>query len=331
MEKVSNNPLISVIVPIYNVEKYLNKCIDSILNQTYKNLEIILVDDGSPDNCGIICDNYKKMDDRIIVIHKKNGGLSDARNTGIDISKGEYLTFIDSDDYVENDYIEILLDLLLKYNADMSIGAHLIEYTNGSIINKFRNEEYYDVSENILYRMLYDNGIDLTACAKLYKRDLFKNIRFPINRLYEDAATTYKFIDKSRVIAVKTNIIYHYVIKNNSITNKAFNENKLDLIASTKEMTDYIKNKYPNLSLACERRLMYSYLSTYNQLIKSTTNNLEIEKFLLNYIKKHRRIVIKDKNTPFRDKIGIICVSIGRYFYKFAWMIYSTISGRKYE
>ena len=125
--------LISVVVPVYNVEKYIDKCINSIINQTYKNLEIILVDDGSPDNCGNICDEYAKKDNRIIVIHKENGGLSDARNTGIEVSKGKYITFIDSDDYISDNYVSFLYNLIIEYKADISIGKHYVLYENGEI------------------------------------------------------------------------------------------------------------------------------------------------------------------------------------------------------
>ena len=122
--------LISVVVPIYNVENYIKKCVDSILSQTYKNLEIILVDDGSPDNCPQICDEYAQKDNRIKVIHKENGGLSDARNAGIDISKGKFITFIDSDDYIEKDYVEVLYNSIKENASDMAIGSHKAIYDN---------------------------------------------------------------------------------------------------------------------------------------------------------------------------------------------------------
>ena len=130
MKEVSKKPLITIIIPVYKVEDYLDKCVESVVNQTYKNLEIILVDDGSPDNCPKMCDDWAKKDKRIKVIHKENGGLSDARNKGIDIAKGEFITFIDSDDYVENNYVEFLYNLVRENHAEISMGKQYVRNTN---------------------------------------------------------------------------------------------------------------------------------------------------------------------------------------------------------
>ena len=194
--------LITVVVPIYKVEKYLEKCIDSIIKQTYENLEIILVDDGSPDKCPQICDEYAKKDSRIKVIHKKNGGLSDARNAGIDIAKGEYITFVDSDDYIEKDYVEVLYDSIKENDSDMAIGSHKVIYENGTILNKETGEKSVLDAKTVLERILYDENIDLSAWAKLYKTELFEEIRYPKGRVFEDAATTYKLVDKSKKISI---------------------------------------------------------------------------------------------------------------------------------
>ena len=145
-------PLISVIVPIYKVEKYLNKCVKSIINQTYKNLEIILVDDGSPDNCGKICDKLAERDDRIRIIHKKNGGLSSARNAGIEIANGEYIGFVDSDDYIDNDMFETLYNNIKDNNADLSIIGYQIETIDNKVIKYFELEEkIYEYESLIRY------------------------------------------------------------------------------------------------------------------------------------------------------------------------------------
>lgn len=320
--------LISVIVPVYNVEKYLKRCVDSILNQTYKNLEIILVDDGSPDRCGKICDEYAVKDNRVKVIHKENGGLSDARNTGIDVAKGKYISFIDSDDYVENEYVELLYTALINDRTDMAIGSHKVIYEEGAVLEKATKEKSVLQPEEVLNRILYDNGIDLSAWAKLYKSQLFADIRFPKDRLFEDAATTYKLVDKSKNISIISKSTYNYVIRKNSITGENFSEKKMDLIMSTQEMCDYIKAKYPRLEKACDRRLMYAYLSTLSQLAISKTKFPNEKNILMNYIKKNKKNILKDKKVPQRDKVGVLSASLGFKVYALSWKIYLKITRR---
>lgn len=321
------NDLVSIVVPVYNVENYLRKCLDSIIGQTYENIEIIIVNDGSTDNSLDICEEYKKKDDRIIIISKENGGLSDARNKGIDIAKGKYITFIDSDDYVDLEFISIMVSNIEKNNSDISIISHRVIYPN-TIIDKSTKEEYVSGPEDILERMLYDRGIDVSAWAKLYKTSLFEHIRYPVGRLYEDSATTYKLIDNAKIISVKSVPLYNYVVRENSIANNNFSEKKMDLITSTKEMTDYIKDKYSGLIKGCERRLVYAYLSTLTQLARSNTRNKVIERELISFIKKNGKSVFWDKNTPKRDKFGILISFGGFTIFKLAWNTYTLIENR---
>ena len=328
MKKMNNDKkLVSVIIPVYNVEDYIEKCISSVINQTYNNMEIILVDDGSKDNSGNICEKYSKSDKRIKVIHKKNGGISDARNIGIKNASGIYITFIDSDDFVDNSYVELLYDTIEYYDADISIASHRVLYKK-KCLNKSNGEKFCAESKEILEKILYDDGIDISAWGKMYKKELFEKIKFPSNMLYEDAATTYKLVDLSEKIAVNSQPVYNYVIRNNSISNCEFNEKKLDLIKATKEMTDFVKSKYPELEKACNRRLIYAYLSTLTQLAKANNKNKKIEKELMDYIKENKKVVLKDKRIPKRDRLGIYAASLGMNVYKFFWKCYSKITGR---
>ena len=321
--------LISIIIPIYMVEECLEKCVDSVINQSYKNLEIILVDDGSPDKCGEICDEYANKDNRIKVIHKKNGGLSDARNVGIDNSTGSYITFIDSDDYVDENYVEELYNVIKLDDTDMAIGAHRVIYDNCTTIDKSTNEVSVLTPETVLERILYDEGIDLSAWSKLYKKELFKKVRYPKGRLFEDAATTYKLIDESKKISLNSKPIYNYIIRNNSITGKEFSNKKMDLILSTEEMTNYIKNKYPKLEKAAERRLLYAYLSTLSQLAMTKEKFPKEQEILMNYIKNKRFDALKDRRIPNRDKVALISTIFGFNIFKFIWSIYRKYTGRQ--
>ena len=319
--------LISIIIPVYKVEKYLDKCINSVLNQTYRNIEIILVDDGSPDKCGAMCDEYEKNDNRIKVIHKKNEGLSEARNAGIDIAKGKYITFVDSDDYVIDTYISFLYNLIKAKNADMSMGKHYIQYPKRTM-NTGTGKKYDLNAKQALEMCLYSNDIDVSAWAKLYKAELFKEIRYPKERVFEDSATIYKLIDKSKKIAFESVPIYYYVIRENSIITKDFDHRMLDLIKSTEEMTQFTKRKYPELEKASNRRMMYAYLSTLTQMLRRNHIDPEIEKKLLKYIKEHSKEVLKDKHLPIRDRIALISIKFGTKFYKMIWRVYEKVTGR---
>ena len=210
-------PLISIIVPIYKVEPYLRRCLDSIVNQTYTNLEIILVDDGSPDGCPQICDEYAVKDKRIIVIHKENGGLSAARNAGLDICKGEYISFIDSDDWVSEKYIKTLFNISTKENADIAIGEYIS--TSGNIL-KEQNSIFIKTfsSKEALFRLFSKNNTTYTiSCAKLYKRELFSSLRFPIGKYHEDEFTTYILFYNSKKIVYTSEILYYYYQRAGSI------------------------------------------------------------------------------------------------------------------
>ena len=321
--------LITVIVPVYNVEKFINRCITSIINQSYKNLEIILVDDGSTDNCGKICDDYAKKDNRIKVIHKENGGISDARNTGVSVAKGKYVTFIDSDDYVKYDYIEFLYNLIIKNKVKVSICSHTVLYNTGLKIEKETEEFSVLDAKTVVRRILYDDGIDTSVWAKMYETTLFNNIKYPKGKLFEDAAITCRILSICEKIAIGSKSKYFYMIRSDSITNENFNVKKMDLITSTKEMGEYIIKKYPDLQQAVERRIMYAYLSTLSQLANSKEKHLKEQKEMMEYITKNRKKVLKDKNIPKRDRMALEVTKFGFNIYKIFWNLYRKQTKRK--
>ena len=330
---VDNDELISVIVPIYNVEKYLRKCIDSISNQTYRNLEIILVDDGSPDNCGKICDEYAKEDKRIRVIHKKNGGLSDARNAGIDIATGKYITFIDSDDYIENDYVNYLYDLIKKYNCDISICAYKLKVEDK--INDFGKKycEEKMTTEKCLERMLCERGFTVSAWAKMYKSDLFNDVRFPIGKICEDNGTTYKLIKKCKNIIYGNIGKYIYIVRDDSIMNSKFSLKKMDLIELTDIMAEELDKDFPILKDAIIKRKMQSRFSVLRQILFSCDKeNMKIAvKIRKELIKEYWRQIFVNRKLDFRDRIAFVSLLCGLTFYKNNWKIYLKLKYMKGE
>lgn len=243
------NPLISVVIPIYNVEIYLKQCIESVIRQSYNELEIILIDDGSTDNCLAICNRYALEDNRIKVIHKQNGGLSDARNIGISVSTGEYITFIDSDDYIECDMIKYLFDLLQKTNADLSVCQKLNVRENGNIIKEKINVREYVLENNYecMKNFLSEKYINTVAWGKLYKKDLFFSIRYPYGKYHEDVYTMYKVIALCNRICVGSQQKYFYRIRSGSITSSTFSIKHLDAIEGKIQQKDFLQKNYPKL------------------------------------------------------------------------------------
>ena len=249
---MKNEGLISVIVPVYSVEEYLEKCVNSIINQTYKNLEIILVDDGTPDNCGKICDEFALRDNRVKVIHKTNGGLSSARNAGLDIMTGDYVAFVDSDDWIEDNMYECLLNNLVEFDADMSFGgvADELEGENGYKIAKISDYGCKEpFSEDIIDAMRrYFHGT-WAAWDKLYKASLFETIRFPVGEINEDEAIVIDLLSLCDKICYTPEVLYHYIKHkdSNSITSAPFSEKKLAWFRHCESNLKYIEKHYPEL------------------------------------------------------------------------------------
>lgn len=249
--KTIKNELISIIVPIYKVEKYLDFCISSIVNQTYKNLEIILVNDGSMDLCPEICKKWEQIDRRICVINKKNGGLSDARNFGIAAASGEYFSFIDSDDYVDSHFIEFLYETMRAANSDISMCAYSMVREETNKKNNIEIEHDYTIEtysrEDALRRLLSSNPFGDYAWNKLYKKKLFDSIRYPIGRKMEDIGTTYLLFDQCSKISFINCPLYYYVQRNGSILHNIDLKYHIDKYILSYERYLYLGNRYPDL------------------------------------------------------------------------------------
>lgn len=256
-------PAISLIVPVYKVEPYLRECVDSILAQTFTDFELILIDDGSPDNCGIICDEYAEKDNRIIVIHQKNGGLSAARNAGLDVAKGEYVTFIDSDDVVSPQYLKLLYGQLLNNGCDISICGN-IEFTKDYSQIEHVVNGYVTVTGREATKGIYDDKkrAPVMACGKLYKIKLFDSIRFPEGRIHEDDYIVPILLYRSEKVCILSSKLYGYRQRDDSIMGKTFSIKRYDGIIATDHCINYFNEKRDEelVEMASTHKMLLLYL-----------------------------------------------------------------------
>ena len=293
--------LITIIIPVYNVEQYLNRCVDSIINQTYNNLEIILVDDGSTDNSGKICDEYALKDKRIKVIHKENAGVSLARNAGIDVAKGEYIGFIDSDDYIEPDMYEYLYNLMIENNSDISCCNNFDIVNNKCILStNFPREGVLSLNE-----ILEDSGWGFTIVTKLFNKKTINNIRFDRNlAIGEDFLFCFEVFKNSKKIIFKNKAKYYYYHNQNSVMQKkVFNKKYLGVITLFDNIIDYAKNN--NLNSACKNFIKHKLRWIIDLLAfiaedENIDNNKDSLCLLLKYARKNLHYIVFCKIAFFR-------------------------------
>lgn len=255
--------LVSVVIPIYNVEKYLSDCMKSIFAQDYRKLEIILVDDGSSDKCGELCDQYMRFDSRIIVIHQKNAGLSAARNAGIKIAKGDFITFVDSDDMLAPGFVKMALELAEDNQADIVVASNVRCESDARWSAQYQSLAemkviVYSDSIQKMKKFLIGTDIGTIACAKLYRRELFDTIRYPVGKYHEDVFTTYKVVDKANRIVTTSRVGYIYRKNPNSITMSGFSVKHLDIVEGKREQLAFIQKFYPNLQKEAEMGVIYA-------------------------------------------------------------------------
>ena len=298
--------MISIIVPIYKVEPYLDKCIRSILNQTYRNLQIILVDDGSPDGCGAICDFYKVYDERVCVIHKTNGGLSDARNAGLEVASGEYIGFVDSDDFIHPQMYEVLLGNLTGTNSDISVCG--FQWIGEEQFPEGPGENIYHIFEgkDILEQLIEDNVTTVLAWNKLYKREVFENKRYEVGRLHEDEFIIHKILADIERIVYTDMKLYYYVKRSGSIVNAKNIKSIIDAWDALEDRCIFLKNLDMRLYSFSRRLqleiLLYSYYALISKEEEAICNTL-------NHLKKQAQDIVREKEIwkflPRRFKIQI--------------------------
>lgn len=291
--------LVTVIVPIYKVEEDLFKCVQSIRKQTYANLEIILVDDGSPDRCGQMCDEYAQEDKRIKVIHKANGGLSQARNAGMHMANGEYITFVDSDDILETSFVEEMMQLILKNGAQIAVcknSTFVREKSPITVTNREAIREQCLASTDAISNMLYQKKFDVAAWGKMYHKDTLQGIYFPEGLIHEDIPTTYKVMLRCEKVAFTTKKLYAYQIREASIENQKFTIKKMDCIKTAQMMLDDIKANHPELLKAARSR----YVAANFHILAQINDNIPEKRLIINNIKRMRGLVLRDKLASIR-------------------------------
>lgn len=319
-------PQVSVIVPIYNVEKYLNRCVDSILNQTFSDFELILVDDGSPDNCGKICDDYAKKDNRIHVIHQQNGGLSAARNAGIDWafanSDSEWIAFVDSDDWIHPRYLEFLYKAVKNDKTKISICNYVRE--------SHHLENYHDVmfTSKIMQGMeLFESKFNIQATVawnKLYKKELFSDISFPNGRLHEDEFTTYKFLYLAGEISWIDKPLYYYYQNVEGIIHSKWSERRLDVYDAYEERVEFFKSENEQNYYKRElRRLFMTYYGFFVDVVKQPKEESKYARQktkgrLIKSLKKYKGEL--ERTFTKYDIFSIFCLAYGSFFIQ-KWIV----------
>lgn len=271
---------ISVIVPVYKVESYLDKCISSIVNQTYANLEIILVDDGSPDNCPAMCDAWAEKDSRIRVIHKPNGGLSDARNAGIVVATGELMAFVDSDDWIAPDMYEYLYQRLTEDNSDIAAcGVQMVreDKTQSRMLTQEGNCVLNQ--EEAMRAIIEESWLKQPVWYKLYKTDLIRDILFPMGKCHEDVFWSYQAVGSAKKVSVSDHVGYYYLQRGGSIMGAGYSLKRLDAVEAKVQRCAYIQERFPALSPLAIKDLWFTCIYQ-GQLALRALNKAEAEKIL---------------------------------------------------
>ncbi|WP_431770785.1 glycosyltransferase family 2 protein [Streptococcus gallolyticus] len=319
--------LVSIILPVYNVENYIEKCLKSIRRQTYSNIEVIIVNDGSTDNSIKYCEKICEIDSRFFILNKENGGLSDARNVGIEAAHGEYLIFIDSDDFVSESLVHHLVSCLEDTNSDIAI-CDPVHYYSEQSEQCDSQTIFLDATSIVTFssreaisELLYQKSFLVSAWGKIYKKDLFADIRFPKGKLFEDSAIMYLLFEKCHRITYSNAKFYAYVHRENSITTNSFSDKDLDIL----EITDQIQERYKNDKLLNNAAISYKSSACFRILLNAPVE----EKYLpyivecRNYIYSNWKYIIFNKNVRTKNKLALVSITLFRPFVKF---IYSRVN-----
>ncbi|WP_025730537.1 glycosyltransferase [Atopobacter phocae] len=312
-------PKVSVIIPVYNTGKYLKRCIDSILNQTLDSLEIILINDGSTDNSKQIMEEYKKIDERIITIHQDNQGPSAARNRGLEIAKGMFIGFIDSDDFIHKDMYNYLFNLATQKEIDIVSCQMKNLYKNSKL-------EVKDLGQDILTEvqgsqsfgeMVKGNITNLTVTGKLFRQSLIGNQKFRSDiPIAEDAEWLSRVVEETSHMIISNHILYYYYIRGNSITTSSFNEIDILSLSIYKDLKNFVIKKFPNLNETMQAKLCWAYFIVLDKLLLSEKIDNDFKKELILFLKDNKNLIIKTDLLTWNRKIAFIVLLVSEKMYK---------------
>ena len=312
-------PLISVIVPVYNSKPYLDRCVQSIIHQIYENYELILIDDGSNDGSEKLCDEYAATNKNVKVFHIKNSGPSVARNYGVGLASGDFISFIDSDDLVTNDYLEYLFRLMDMNDADISC-SDLVENEMSSG-DEWYKEEILN-AETAIIRSCYNEHVSISPCAKLYKKHILKKHPFPKGKIYEDLATIYKLFSECDRIAISTKKTYIVIKRPGSIQRRTISEEQFDHLIASEDQIEYMRKNFPNAVDAAKYRCVSNALEmiSRHEVLKSDNSKNNFCRIRI-YIKKYAKDVLQNRHTSINTRISIMIVMLGYYPVKLLWPV----------
>lgn len=315
--------LVSIIIPVYNIKNYLNECVESVINQSYKNIEIIIVDDGSSDGSNKICDFFKQKDNRIKVFHKKNGGLSDARNYGMNRCSGEYICFIDGDDAIPQKYVENLLIPAVNNNADMAITDAIVFESSRRKID-YGTEPICEIwgSEECMKEMLIANKCGHSAWGKLYKKEIWNDIKFPEGKLYEDYLTLYRVVAKCNKIIFLSTPMYYYRKRGDSIMNSRVSEKKLSIVEISEDVTKYICEYSEDLITYAVYRQTVILLKTMDEIISLGLNNYsKYQEMIMAIMYRNKQKFLEYNKARKIDVIKFKALLINKVLFKIIYKI----------
>lgn len=324
-------PFVSVIIPVYNVENYFPRCMKSVIAQTYSNYEVVLIDDGSTDDSGNMCDKYSAEYDNIRVIHQNNQGLSAARNNGVSVARGDYICFVDSDDYISIDYIEKMVTAIELYKADIAV-IKICSISDQTVIPVEYKDDYIEYqlmdTQTALEKMLYGRLFGVSACAKLYRKETVEKYLYPVGVYYEDLGVTYKIIGECSKVIYVDSAAYFYVKRKGSIRHSHWQEKHLYGVEAAKQELIFVEKRYSDIVNAAKCRYILILLDYMELLREHSKEDRKRFKLFRKEMLVYAGEVLKDRNVTQNTKIKIGIVSMGYLPMCIAWQLIELIKDR---